>query len=81
MKKILKLSFALCMLVAIALTFTMNSSLQKGDELAMNEIATLEEANADWCISCGLVSTDVCIYIDYRPIIGYRMIRYCPPEQ
>lgn len=64
--------------IALTIFFASNNVTQINDTNLANLIG-MNTANAegDICITCGYVSTDVCVTINYHQYIGYRMISYC----
>lgn len=64
---------------SMAMFFSTNAMNSINGDLDLENLASLNTANAegDICITCGYVSTDVCITINYKQYIGYRIIYSC----
>lgn len=66
--------------IAVAMFFSVNKLRNSSADSSLDNLISMNKANAeegDICITCGYVSTDVCITINYHQYIGYRMISSC----
>jgi hypothetical protein len=66
--------------IAATMFFSANGDSHSTTNKNLASLIGMNSANAeegDICITCGWVSTDVCVTVDYHQYIGYRMISPC----